>query len=115
MRPVAELPTTRAASVHKVSPAATRCDVPVHEAGVVAGVAVGGVALTSAGASTFPPVVTSARNGSRGAWVGAAAIGAANVGAWTTGCDRGAAEAVTTGGDDTSVPSARAIGWRAIT
>ena len=47
--------------------------------------------------------------------MGAAAIGAANVGAWTTGCDRGAAEAVTTGGDDTSVPSARAIGWRAIT
>src|SRR3954466_3523212 len=87
-RPVSWLRTARAASVQSVSPAATRCDVPVQDtvAGAGTGVGTDVVGWPSTGASTLPPVATRARNGSRGACVATAATtGAANAGAACVG------------------------------
>src|SRR3954465_10616621 len=73
-RPVSRLRTARAASVQSVSPADTRCDVPVHDAvaGIDARAGTDVVGGPSTGASTLSPAATSARNGSRGAWVATA-------------------------------------------
>jgi len=114
-RPVSELRTARAASVHRVSPAATRCDEPVHETLTDAGTGALALVPAWAGASTLPAAVTSARNGSRGACVGNAATGSDNAGACLTArAGAGAGLVTTTGRSAVSVPIARAIGWRAI-